>query len=153
MTIFNDAAQLKAWREQPVGTSFEIPLAYNPSMPFLHADNTLIITPPANSAEASVGKGSGFVEIALLRTSFRPVSQDAVMGDFEDGLQRVSTGGFNMAPFHEEIGRVRLDTDSAVNMATALLKQVVDQNGVDPDWVIGRLVDRGVIHDHVSGND
>lgn len=132
------------WRSTVAGQQINIPLKPNPNAAYIITDNTLVLSPPPTNAELKLGMSSGSIEILFMRTAIEPQFQLAEVQSRTDENASVALGGFQMAPYSQELGRARLDVDSAINMATAILKHAMDHNDVDIDVIVTRLIDRGI---------
>lgn len=139
--------------DAPEGAEFLLPIQPNDSAPFLAVDNCIVISPPPNTAQQRIGKRSNYVEVIMMRTSLKAHAQLATMGPTTDENKSVNLGGFQILPFNSEIGRARFDVESAINLATGILKHVIDTCEVDPELVRGRLVDRGIVESQLSGDE
>lgn len=138
------------WMGMVPGSEAVLPLKPNPSAAYMVSDNTLLVTPPPTNAETKLGIGSGSIEVLFMRTSIEPQYQQVQLESREGETAKVTLGGFQMAPYTQELGRARMDVDSAINLATAILKHAVDQHGFETEVILTRLVDRGFDLTHIS---
>lgn len=127
-----------------LGSKILMPLVGMTDAAFVIADNSVVTSVPRGFTSLSGSSGPSHIEIVHMRALSELLPQEGTVVSGENGGYALELGPIGIRAATTISGRVRMDNESGVNLAAAILHHMLTQHGIPLEVIVDRLQSRGV---------